>query len=179
MNHEVAGVLLRRPESRDAQALYSQKNDMDVASLLGGFSKGYSAADIAGWIEAHRNRSDEALFVIADGSTDACLGHVGLYNIDHRIRSAEFAIMIGEKEAWGRGLGSAITAHMLEYGFRWLNLNRIELTVLASNTRAIALYEKLGFAHEGVKRQAQYKAGQYVDVCLMAKLREDLDAADS
>lgn len=179
MNHEVAGVLLRRPESRDAAALYAQKNDVEVASLLGGFSKGYSEADIAGWIEAHRGRSDEALFVIADGSTNVCLGHVGLYNIDHRIRSAEFAIMIGDKDAWGRGLGTEITAHMLDYGFKWLNLNRIELTVLASNARAIALYEKLGFTREGVKRQAQYKSGRYVDICLMAKLREDLDVDDS
>ena len=96
MNHQVAGVVLRCPESRDAAALYAQKNDMEVATLLGGFSKGYSEQDIAGWIEAHRNRADEALFVIADGSTNVCLGHVGLYNIDHRIRSAEFAIMIGD-----------------------------------------------------------------------------------
>jgi RimJ/RimL family protein N-acetyltransferase len=179
MNHEVAGVLLRSPESRDAAALYAQKNDVEVASLLGGFSKGYSETDIAGWIEAHRGRADEALFVIADGATNACLGHVGLYNIDHRIRSAEFAIMIGDKDAWGRGLGTEITAYMLDYGFGWLNLNRIELTVLSSNARAIALYEKLGFSGEGVKRQAQYKSGRYVDVYLMAKLREDLDVDDS
>ena len=173
MNHEIAGVVLRLPESRDAAALYAQKNDAEVANLLGGFSRGYSESDIGRWIESHRGRSDEALFVIADHETDACLGHVGLYGIDHRVRSAEFAIMIGAKDAWGRGLGTEISSYICDYGFQWLNLNRIELTVLASNTRAIALYKKLGFLQEGLKRQAQYKAGKYLDVCCMARLRDD------
>ena len=53
------------------------------------------------------------------------------------------------------------------------------LTVLANNPRAIALYEKLGFTHEGVKRQAQYKAGKFLDVVMMAKLREDVDGDDA
>ena len=173
MNHTVAGIILRNPEPRDAISLYSQKNDAEVASLLGGFSKGYSEADITDWIEAHRNRSDEIIFIIADQNTDMCLGHVGFYDINHRIRSAEFAIMIGNKDAWGRGLGRAIAAHMVRYGFEWLNLNRIELSVLATNTRAIALYEKIGFSHEGVKRQSQYKNGHYIDVCFMAILKEN------
>ena len=82
--------------------------------------------------------------------------------------------MIGDKNAWGHGVGRAITAYMLRYGFQWLNLNRIELSVLVTNERAIALYQKLGFATEGVKRQSQYKSGQYVDVCFMAILKENL-----
>ncbi len=178
MNHTVADTILRRPEPRDAALLYAQKNDPEVAGLLGGFSKGYSAADITEWIEAHRHRSNEVIFVIADERTDTCLGHVGFYNIDYRVRSAEFAIMIGDKNAWGHGLGKAITAYMLRYGFQWLNLNRIELSVLVTNERAIALYEKLGFATEGVKRQSQYKSGKYVDVCFMAILKKNLGTDD-
>ena len=173
MNHVVGSVILRRPELVDLDALYTQKNDPDVASLLGGFSKGYSRQDIVEWIDRHRRAGDEALWVIADADSDRCLGHVGLYQIDHRARRAEFAIMIGAKDAWGRGIGRQVSAYVVRYGFEFLNLNRIELTVLATNARAIALYEKLGFQREGVLREAQYKAARYVDVVLMAILRDE------
>jgi len=62
---------------------------------------------------------------------------------------------------------------MLEYGFRELNLNRVDLSVLATNERAIGLYESLGFRHEGRLREAQFRSGQYVDVLLMAILAKE------
>jgi [ribosomal protein S5]-alanine N-acetyltransferase len=171
--HRLGTVVLRKPEPRDAEVLYEQKNDPEVANLLGGFSLGYSRADIADWIENHRRRSDEIVWAIAIAADDRCIGHVGLYNIDHRVQSAEFAIMIGDREQTGRGLGKLITKHVLQYGFAMLNLNRIHLSFLASNARAQRLYELLGFRQEGVLRQAQFKAGNYVDVVLMALLRAE------
>ena len=79
--------------------------------------------------------------------------------------------MIGEKSAWGKGLGTEVTRYVLDYAFDALNLNRVHLTVLATNPRAIAVYEKLGFEREGVMRQAQFKRGAYIDVVVMGKLR--------
>lgn len=178
MNHQLEDVVLRRPEPSDAEALYAQKNDPEVALQLGGFSRGYSRADVAEWIERHRMATDEVLWVIADAKDGRCLGHVGLYRIDHRIRSAEFAIMIGDRAAQGRGLGKRLTRFCLDYGFGTLNLNRIELSFLATNERARKLYEGLGFRQEGVLRQAQYKAGRHLDVVLMSVLRDEFNAGN-
>jgi RimJ/RimL family protein N-acetyltransferase len=176
MNHFLDDVVLRRPETKDLEALYRQKNDPEVAEQLGGFSRGYSRADIVDWLERHRRASDEVLWAIADAQDDACLGHAGLYRIDHRVRSAEFAIMIGERAAQGRGLGKKITQFALRYGFEDLNLHRIELSFLSSNDRARRLYEGVGFKEEGVLRAAQYKAGRYLDVVLMSILRNEFNA---
>ena len=49
-------------------------------------------------------------------------------------------------------------------------LERIELEVFASNDPAIALYKKLGFAVEGLKRKALKRDGIYDDVIQMAVL---------
>lgn len=171
-------VVLRRPEMEDVEALYHQKNDPAVASLLGGFSTGYSREDLRRWVEAHRTRADEVLWVIASAEDGRCLGHVGLYQIDHRIRSAEFAIMLGDRAAQGRGLGRLCTRFMVEYGFRELNLNRISLQVLATNERALGLYRSLGFREEGRLREAQYKGGTYIDVVMMGILRSELPVDD-
>lgn len=173
MIHELGQVVLRKPEPRDVPELYRQKNDPAVASLLGGVSFGYSERDILDWIEFHRGRVDEVIWVVAAAEDDRCLGHVGFYKIDYRVRAAEFAIMLGDKAIWGRGIGGQVAQFCVDQGFSVLNLNRIHLTVLASNDRARRLYQRLGFAEEGCLRQAQYKNGKYEDVIVMSLLRAD------
>jgi len=173
MIFKLESVILRKAEPEDLERLYSQKNDPEVADLLGGYSAGYSRKDIQDWMEFHRRREDEVLWIIADAKDNQCLGHVGLYKIDHRVRSAEFAIMIGDKSQWSRGLGSAVTRFVVGYGFQMLNLNRISLNVLKTNPRAIELYRKIGFQEEGLLRRAQFKHGNYVDVLLMSFLRDE------
>lgn len=167
---------LRLPEPRDVDALYVFKNDPELGALLGGFTRGYSRADLTGWVEFHRNAKDEVLWAIA-GRDDRCAGHVGLYKIDHRVGQAEFAILLGERGAWGRGVGTKCTRFAVEYAFRQLNLRRVYLDVLATNPRAQHVYEKLGFVVEGRRRQAQFKNGQYVDVVEMAVLRDEYRGA--
>lgn len=173
MIFSVADVVLRRPEPADVEALFEQKNDPRIANLLGGFSLGYTRTDIAEWVERHRKASGEVIWSIALAADDRCIGHVGLYGIDHRVRSAEFAIMIGDATHHGKGLGKQITRFVVNYGFEMLNLNRVQLSLLTTNARALRLYESLGFVREGVLRQAQFKGGQYLDVILMSVLRDE------
>ena len=173
MHFEVDSTVLRMLEPRDLPALYGYRNDPELATLLGGYSRGYTAAELSSWLEFHRGRKDEVLWCIADKASDRCLGHVGLYRIDHRVRSAEFAILLGDRGSWGKGLGTKLTAFAVQYGFDWLNLNRVELSALDLNPRATAMYRKLGFQDEGRLRQAQFKDGKYIDVLLMSVLRDE------
>lgn len=173
MNHRVGDYLLRMPEPKDVEALYAQKNDPEIAGLLGGFSTGYSRVDLREWVERHRTRRDEVLWVMADASDDRVVGHVGLYRIDHRVRRADFGIVIGDRDCWGEGLGRDCTLFAIDYGFRELNLNRIAVEVLADNERAHHLYRQIGFVEEGRLRQAQFKRGRYIDVLLMSMLRHE------
>ena len=173
MNLDAGSVILRKPEPKDVDALYVQKNDPEVAQSLVGFSMGYTRSDIVAWVDRHHDRRDECLWVVARKEDDRCLGHVAFYQLDHRVRSAEFGIMLGEKSEWGKGLGRRVSQCVIDYGFEMLNLNRISLSVLRTNARAHSLYVSLGFKEEGVLREAQWKAGAYVDLVLMSLLRSD------
>ena len=144
-----------------------------MARGLGGFSSGYSLQAIREWIECRGKVSDDLVWAIADRETNSCLGHAGLYQIDHRVRACEFGILIGDPSRWGKGIGKEATSAIIAYGFDELNMNRIGLSVIASNTRAVRLYEGLGFVREGLKRQAQYRACGYLDVILMSILRSE------
>ena len=73
-------------------------------------------------------------------------------------------------QAWtGRGVGRSL----IEAREGWAvskRMHRLELTVSTMNHRAISLYEKVGFAREGVKRHSLNIEGRYVDELYMSKL---------
>jgi RimJ/RimL family protein N-acetyltransferase len=68
-----------------------------------------------------------------------------------------------------RGLGARLALAAIDAARR-NGIERIELEVLASNERAIALYRQLGFVDEGVKRGARKLDGRYEDKLFMALL---------
>ncbi|ANU23241.1 GNAT family N-acetyltransferase [Planococcus donghaensis] len=79
-------------------------------------------------------------------------------------------IVIGVHQAnRGKGTGTQLLRAVEKWAIEKA-LRRIELTVVAHNTLAIALYEKLGFSLEGVKRDSLYIEGKYVDELYMSKL---------
>lgn len=164
-------LALRALEESDLPALHTYKNDPEIVALLGGFSRGYSRADLVDWLSFHRARRDEVLWAIADRKDDRCLGHLGIYQIDHRVGSAELAILFGDKKHWGKGWGRTLCQAAINYAFEELNLQRIQLSVLEHNLRAIALYRSLGFVEEGRHPRAQVRDGKYLTTITMAHLR--------
>ena len=56
---------------------------------------------------------------------------------------------------------------------REMGLTRVELTVRERNTNATALYENLGFRHEGLRRNAVRIDGVYENLLAMALLFDD------
>ncbi|MCX5743413.1 MAG: GNAT family protein [Proteobacteria bacterium] len=173
MHHDLGEILLRKPEPHDVEALYAWKNDPEVGNLLVGFTTGYTRADLSKWVDFHRAAADEAFFMIVRKVDDRAIGHVAFYQLNHRLGTGDFAILLGDKAAWGKGIGRACTRYLCAYGFEQLNLRRITLGVLATNDRAHKLYQSLGFVEEGRLRKAQLKQGAFVDVILMSLFREE------
>ena len=113
------------------------------------------------------------------GSTFVCLiavledeivGMASLKRFEGR-RSHAGAIGMGVHDAWvGQGLGKRLLTSLLEIADDWWALRRVELTVNADNARAIALYERMGFEHEGLLKGYALRGGVFVDAISMARL---------
>ncbi|MCZ7546462.1 MAG: GNAT family N-acetyltransferase [Anaerolineae bacterium] len=73
----------------------------------------------------------------------------------------------------GQGYGRAAIALALAFAFDELNLHRVQLTVFSYNTRAIALYEGLGFRREGVYREFLHRDGARHDMLLYGLLARE------
>ena len=69
-----------------------------------------------------------------------------------------------------RGLGRQLLQATVQAA-HGAGLSRIELQLLASNKRALALYERSGFVHEGRKRVARVLDEVAEDILCMAFLQ--------
>lgn len=74
---------------------------------------------------------------------------------------------------WAYGMGGNLITALADWA-RAAGLHKITLEVVAHNTRAIALYKRLGFVEEGLLRDnIRLADGRYYDTPLMALMLEE------
>lgn len=170
------GVRLRAIEREDLPMFVRWFNDPEVRRYTSQFAP-ISLAEEELWFEALLKDENSFIYVIEATTADEAtsVGTIILRKIDWRNRSGEYGIAIGEKAYQERGLGTEATRVILRFAFEEVNLHRVYLTVLDFNERAIHVYEKLGFTHEGARRQAQFREGKYHDILVMSMLRHEFD----
>ncbi len=100
------------------------------------------------------------------------IGLLGLEVKQGRLAHVGSIGMMVHSNFHNQGVGFALVQAAITLAERWLNLSRIELTVYTDNTAAIHLYEKSGFQIEGTLRRYAYRDGEYLDVYIMARVRE-------
>ncbi len=91
---------------------------------------------------------------------------------DKKNRFANLGIVIGDKDSWGKGFGREMMEAVIDYSFKKLKCNRVELIVHSDNERAKKLYKKLGFIYEGTERQKQFNliTKKFADADMMSIL---------
>lgn len=128
--------------------------------------------------EWFRNQEDKERdgsygFMIQNLADDRIIGMTGLFSASNQHHNSWVAIGIGEREFWGKGYGSDAMNLILGFAFLELNLHRVNLITFSINPRAIRSYEKVGFVHEGVIRQAMNRYGKRGDLVSMGILRDE------
>jgi ribosomal-protein-alanine N-acetyltransferase len=167
-------LYLRGLEKSDLSGDYFQwANDSDVTRYMFMGSRPNNLENLEEEYESLRKSNTDIALLIVDKKTDKVIGTTGFYRIDWIGRTAEYRIVIGGKEFWGRGHGTETAKLMLCYGFEKLNLNKVWLGVNVENPVAIKSYENAGFIREGVLRQEIYRNSKYYDAIRMSVLREE------
>ena len=130
-----------------------------------------SIQDLRDYIDS---KSTESIrLAIVDKISNEHIGNVALQRIDGINRSAEFAVIIGEKKSWGKGVGKEAAYLIFKHGFNYLNLNRIYLGTFETNFGMIKIAEALNMKKEGCRRKAVYKNGTYLDVVEFGILKDE------
>lgn len=148
-------------------------NDIETAMGLGEATQGYSLTVTKGMLESFGKKSYH--FAILTSENDQLIGYCWLNNVNLMDRSAELAILIGDKNYRGKGYGEEAVKLMLDYSFNIANFNNIMLSVYSHNKGAIRCYEKCGFKIMGVRRKSHIVGRKHYDEIYMDIIAEEFE----
>jgi RimJ/RimL family protein N-acetyltransferase len=166
---EIAHIREAMPEDAAAVVALFQLLYSETDFLL--YEPGESVPQVDQYAERIREvaKKENGIMFVAESGRDVVGIIFGNRGIAKKTRHSLFLVMGVRRSNWSQGVGRGL----LEAVENWATtrqLHRLELTVQTSNTRAIALYEKMGFGREGIKRHSLKNNGRYVDEFLMSKL---------
>lgn len=164
-------IYLSPISAEDAEQFVEWLNDFETTDYIGRSHQSMTLAEEKEFLE--RKKEEEAFFSIVTLKENKLIGNISLNSIDHVHRRATLGIFIGDQESRNQGYGTEAVSLMLEYGFRYLNLNNIKLDVFEWNERAMACYKKVGFKEYGRRRKCQFLNGKYYDRIEMDILAEE------
>lgn len=167
-------VKLRKVTIDDAELYHTWRNDIEVMRNTNPSLDIYTIDATRDFIEQVILGANTAKsYMMIEKENEKPIGITSLINIDDKNRNAECIIDIGEKDFWGKGYGSEALILLLNYAFLEMNLHRVYLRVFSFNKKAIRLYEKLGFSHEGTSREALFREGVWHDIVHMGQLQSE------
>ena len=119
------------------------------------------------YLKAIRRHPDAAVFVAEDNG--GIVGRLSLSRDAHPASEhvADLGLMVA-RDHRRRGVGLALMEAAEEWARR-VGVRKLELHVFPHNTPAIALYEKLGYEREGLRRRHYRRGDELIDAILMAK----------
>ena len=165
-------VYLRALEKEDLIYIRKWSNDPEIRKLIGEVVS-MSQADADKFLERVYSDNTREWFVIVVKENDRVIGETGLLRMFPAWRTTDISIIIGEKEAWGKGYGTEAILLLLDYAFRCLNFHRVAIGVVGFNKRAISFWKKIGFKKEGVQRDGYYYNHKYFDFVMMSILEDE------
>ena len=101
------------------------------------------------------------------------VGFSGLRSIDWQSRVAVSGSVIGRMDLWSKGLGSDAARVRNNYAFDVLGLRLLIATVIADNSRSLAMLARAGYEEVGRVPERYWKRGAYRDQVILALRRQD------
>jgi ribosomal-protein-serine acetyltransferase len=166
---------LRPLDTRDAPALFAlvDANRAYLREWLPWLDSNREEQDTRRFITWSRRQLGDNKDVIAGmWYRGALVGVVSLDGISSANSSASIGYWIAEK-CQGRGIVTRATRAMLDYAFRELQLNRIEIRCAPGNARSQAVPLRLGFTREGTLRETERLYNRFEDSVVFGVLRTE------
>lgn len=156
----------------DSDALLELRRALDEETtfmMLAPGERTTTPAEQRNWLEQRLAKGRDALFAAEVNGVLA--GYISLDRGNWRRNAHSGYIVMGVRQAYaGQGLGRALFEALLAWAAGQPGLHRLELTVMTHNARAVALYQKMGFEIEGLRKHSLQVDGAWVDEYEMAKL---------
>lgn len=159
---------LRKIVPGDITHIYEGLSHPEVIRYYGvSFDTLESTKEQMEWFDRLENEETGIWWAICSSDNTTFYGAAGLNNVSHNHRKAEIGFWL-LPAYWGLGIMPEVVPEILNYGFKTLNLHRIEGIVENDNANSKRLMEKLGFQHEGTMKECEVKNGHFISLDIYA-----------
>lgn len=174
-NIEILGkkVKLRDLRVEDVSKEYVKwMNDQDVVKYTESRFSKHTKDSLISYVSEKRKEPDTLFLAIIENSTGKHIGNIKLGPIDKNHKTAEIGIIIGNKNFWGKGVGTESIRILCDYAFRVLGLFKITAGFYDVNIASAKAFSNAGFSVE-CRRKKQFDLnGKRIDGVFMGLTRE-------
>ena len=184
---DVQSIELRRVSREDVQRIQQWLEDPEVSdSWFGRYSYG-DPAHLGYHPERVGDVSEDEWRRIFDDPEHRIQSvytregeHIGELHvaIEESLGDGQVSILIGRKDLWHHGYGTAAIRAALDESFNEWGLFRVWVDVPEYNEAALRLFEHMGFVHEGTLRQSRPHEGSRFDSVVMGMLAAEYESLD-
>lgn len=165
-------VIIRQVTVDDASAVVKYLNIIGGESDFLTFGKNQFNKTVEEEIEYIKQtlQQPNALFLVAVVNQEVvgCLTFAGGLR-ERTCHVGELGLSV-LKQYWSQGIGKALTTSLIDWAKTSNTIKKINLRVRSDNTKAIALYTKLGFNQEGIVQRDMKIDDEFFDVIMMGML---------
>lgn len=147
---DVMSVLKNWAGDEFVQGMYGEpayKTSEEVRKLLEKYITGYNTGSTYRW-------------AVIEKESGECIGQIAYFLVDPKNSWGEIEYCIGATYQ-GKGYATEATKAVIDYGFRKIGFNKVQICVRPSNTRSKRVIEKCGFEYEGTLRDYFFINGEY------------------
>lgn len=167
-----ARLLLREITAADVPALFAIHGDGEAMRFFGTepVTTLAQAAQLVAVFAAWRQMPHPGTrWGLVRQDTGAFIGSAGLFKWNRGWGSCSLGYELA-RSAWGQGYMDEALRAILTWGFEHMALRRVEAQVHPQNTASLKLLARLGFATEGLLREAGFWGGQAEDLVALGLL---------
>lgn len=119
--------------------------------------------------QLYQQKADVSFVIFVN---ETLVGRIGLHHLDNPNKTGAIGYWLS-KDAEGQGIITNASKALINYGFKELELERIEIKAAIENLKSQAIPTKLGFKKEGILRHAELVNNRFVDLVLSSMLANE------
>ena len=171
---ETERLLLRKITPADEADVFAYGSDPEVSKYMP-WEPHQSLEDTRAYLatvfERYRQHTPGPWGIVHKGDAKL-IGTCAYHDWQRNDRRAEIGYVLS-RSYWGQGYMAEATRAIIAFGFREMNLNRVQAMCDVPNIGSARVMEKIGMRFEGVLREYFFEKGRYIDLKLYSILRSE------
>lgn len=163
---------LREFTKNDLSNIYLGLSHPEVIKYYGvSYTSKEAAKEQLEWFKNLEKEETGIWWAISSKENSQFLGAVGFNNLSKIHRKAELGFWL-LPEFWKKGIISEVLPEVVDFGFKDLNLHRVEAMVETPNINSKNVLKKMKFLHEGQMKDCEIKNGVFISIDIFARINE-------